>query len=43
MLRTLLISLGLWTMLLAACDQEVLIAKTVSDPGAYEIVALVAE
>ena len=43
MLRTFLISLGLLTMALAACDQEILIAKPVSDPGAYEIVALVAD
>jgi hypothetical protein len=41
MWRTFLISLGFLSIALAACDQEVLIAR--SDPGAYEIVALVAD
>jgi hypothetical protein len=40
MWRTFLISLGFLLIALAACDQEVLIARP--DPGAYEIVALVA-
>ena len=41
MWRTLLISLGLLTVALTACEEQVLIAQP--DAGAYEVVALVAE
>ena len=42
MWRTFLISLAFFSMVLAGCDPEVLIAKPSGDPGAYEVVALVA-
>jgi hypothetical protein len=43
MWHTYLISLGLLTLVLAACDPEVLIAKPSADPGSYDVVALMAE
>ena len=42
MWRTFLISLGFFSLVLAGCDPEVLIAKP-GDPGSYEVVALVAD
>ena len=41
MCRMLLISLGIMTVALCACEQEVLIAKP--SAGDYEVVALVAD
>ena len=43
MWRTFLISLGFFSIVLAGCDPEVLIAKSSPDAGGYEVVALVAE
>jgi hypothetical protein len=41
MLRKWLISLGLLSIVLTACDPQLLIAK--SDPSDYEVVALIAQ
>ena len=43
MSRILALSMALFALALGACDREELIARHGSDPGAYEIVALVAE
>ena len=43
MFRRVLASLGLLVLVLAACDQQVLIAGSSPDPGHYEVVGLVAE
>jgi len=43
MFRRVFASLGLLVLILSACDQHVLVAAPSSDPGHYEVVALVAE
>jgi hypothetical protein len=43
MLRRVLASLGLFVLVLTACDQQLLVAAPSSDPGQYEVVGLVAE
>jgi hypothetical protein len=44
MFRWVLASLGLFVLVLTACDQQqILIAGPSSDPGHYEVVGLVAE
>lgn len=43
MFRRALMSLGLLVMVLAACDQQLLIAKPVADPSDYEVVSLIAD